>query len=603
MKNDNLLLEIQRMREIMGEKPLKYSNVKKINEDLSLITGRLLLESSGEEEGVKAVLRAMGFPDDIAQSLAKKASDEWTSGAKQFAETLEKEGLDDIGKIQKRIADAGGMANASSDVIENSLILYFKNNPEIAQNLLKQIPEFTQNIIKNLPLPTLIPDAALRTSLEGLLTKTPEELAFIKADLDQLITDLGALPQISNGVSSGNQDVIKLMNNLDDLSRTAEEFNAGLLYRGDVPADTPVILKDTAPGKTKAELDAEKAARDAEEAAKQDQAARDEAQKKAELELENIKNRALDNVIDALKAEKAWSQAWSKWNNFIYNTFGGNFGKVASYLSKARKKIGSLSLEDIKNYKNIEEYRILVKDLETKATSKGKFAKSLDNVKLLIKKLDELIESIPFLGKAYALTKKLAYIIALVVSVIFAISILLYFKDNFETLDYVATRLQYWAWDAVPDKISDFDTTMPECLSQIDGYWDLTEDQRLQLPSIGLSCDNIDSTKYDTYVSDIKYVEGSKAMDSSGKTVEKPAGFEITIGGKKITKTKDGSTNTGGTNTGGTTYEENLSSFLTWCKSKGYTECSKNPSGKWEYKDASGNYQETKFKDTTTGWR
>ena len=95
MKEKDLILEIQRMREIMGEKPLKYSNVKKINEDLSRITGKLLLEDDGGGKGElgKLILKGLGFGDEVAGSVGKQVADEWEGAAKQFADSLKKEGF------------------------------------------------------------------------------------------------------------------------------------------------------------------------------------------------------------------------------------------------------------------------------------------------------------------------------------------------------------------------------------------------------------------------------------------------------------------------------------------------------------------------------
>jgi hypothetical protein len=551
MKENNLILEIARMREMMGVKPLNSKVLKNINEEINFNSGRLLLESGGgKDEPIKAILKSMGFADEIATSASKKVADEWDAGARQFADALEKEGLDDIGKIQQRIAQTSDIAAATPAQIEDALALYFKNNPEVAKDLIKKLPDVVNEINKKIntsAIDSFIP-TNLKADLDFLMNSNFNDFTDdMLDDYDRVITDLTSITSIGS-LYGTNPDVTKYLDGLQTHANTIRASKKPNLFKSDIPADTPVILKDTAPGKTKAELDAEKAAADAEEAAKQDQAARDSQAETAAKELEGLKNKSLDNAIDSLMTKDEWGQAWNKWNNLIYKLFGGKFGKIASYLSKARTKLGSLTLSDLQNFKNTQEYKNLVADLETKAKSKGTFSKRVDKLKVIITKIDELITSIPILGKLYSLAK--AGII--IVGIIFGIAILMSLRDDIEFIDYVFTKIQYAAWDMVPDGISDFDKTMPECLSQINGYWDLTEDQKLQLPSIGLSCDNVDSTKYDTYVSSIKYVEASKAMDAAGKTVEKPAGFEITIGGKKITKTKDGSTNTGGTNTGGT---------------------------------------------------
>ena len=104
MEKKDLILEITRMREIMGINPLKNSTIKTISEDFKTTNGILLLEDDGGKgELGKLILKGLGFGDEVASSVGKQVADEWEGAAKQFADSLKKEGLDDIGKIQQKI--------------------------------------------------------------------------------------------------------------------------------------------------------------------------------------------------------------------------------------------------------------------------------------------------------------------------------------------------------------------------------------------------------------------------------------------------------------------------------------------------------------------
>ena len=189
----------------------------------------------------KLILKALGVSDEVASSTAKKAADEWDAAARNFADVLEREGLDDIGKIQKSLSKAGtDTTTLTDDVIENSLTLYFKNNPDVAKAILKEMPGFVDNAVKKIDLAQLIPDPDLLTALKDILdiptnNLTPDianDIILLKDYLQQN-TNLGSL-------YSTNDDVKNLFDGLDLKISLAKGY---IKPKADVPAYTPVMQK------------------------------------------------------------------------------------------------------------------------------------------------------------------------------------------------------------------------------------------------------------------------------------------------------------------------------------------------------------------------
>jgi hypothetical protein len=138
MEKKDLILEITRMREIMGINPLKNSTIKTISEDFKTTNGILLLEDDGGKgELGKLILKGLGFGDEVASSVGKQVADEWEGAAKQFADSLKKEGLDDIGKIQQKIRLFRPNLEMSDELMKNYIDAYLKTNPDLTKKLLK----------------------------------------------------------------------------------------------------------------------------------------------------------------------------------------------------------------------------------------------------------------------------------------------------------------------------------------------------------------------------------------------------------------------------------------------------------------------------------
>ena len=248
MEKKDLILEITRMREIMGINPLKSSTIKTISEDFKTTNGILLFESNGGGKGELGtlLLKSLGFGDEVAGSVGKQIGDEWEGAAKQFADSLKKEGLDDIGKIQQKIRLFRPNLEMSDELMKNYVDAYFKNNPEVAANLLKQIPEFTKNIISNLPLTTLIPDTAILQGLRNILAIAPERLGAYATKIDELTTKLLGVPAIKDAYTNGNTDVVKLLDNIDNLQKISKEIKSNKNdFNLDIKTDSTQVKPET----------------------------------------------------------------------------------------------------------------------------------------------------------------------------------------------------------------------------------------------------------------------------------------------------------------------------------------------------------------------
>jgi hypothetical protein len=218
MKEKDLILEITRMREIMGINPLKSSTIKTISEDFKTTNGILLFESNGGGKGELGtlILKGLGFGDEVASSVGKQVADEWEGAAKQFADSLKKEGLDDIGKIQQKIRLFRPNLEMSDELMKNYVDAYFKNNPEVAKDLIKKLPDVVNEINKKFNTSSF--DSLVPTSIK----ETLEILRSLRIDdfTDDLIKDYDILinelmnKNVLGGVYNTNQNVKNYMDGL-----------------------------------------------------------------------------------------------------------------------------------------------------------------------------------------------------------------------------------------------------------------------------------------------------------------------------------------------------------------------------------------------------
>jgi hypothetical protein len=153
--------EIYRMKQLMGlstPKSFVSENYKKE------IKSRIIIEAltGGKDELYKWIAKASGLSDETAEAFSKEASS-FMKQSDEFAQALAKEGLDDVGKIQQKLSNAGyDISN-----LDNAITMYFKQNPNVATEILVTIPKFTDNIIRNM-------------SLEQVFSKRPDLIDPIK---------------------------------------------------------------------------------------------------------------------------------------------------------------------------------------------------------------------------------------------------------------------------------------------------------------------------------------------------------------------------------------------------------------------------------------
>ena len=193
MNKDNKLLEnILRIRELIG------TDTQLINEQLNL-----------NKVDLDLISKSLGLSDETSFNLSKEA-DKYLKNSDEFAKLLTKQGLDDIGKIQKKLYEKNLLKsyNPTKEEINNALTLYFKKNPAEAKEVLKSMSSFSDNVIRNLPLETIFKENPDMPDLLRYLTSGDVNLesADIRNDYQELI---GMLYQIYS--KSKNQELLKII--------------------------------------------------------------------------------------------------------------------------------------------------------------------------------------------------------------------------------------------------------------------------------------------------------------------------------------------------------------------------------------------------------
>jgi len=556
-KELNIISEISRMREMMGFNDINYGTKKYIQESMYGRSKNILTEAlTVKDDWISRIFKAITGDDNYSERFGKTIADQWDSEARGVADVLEREGLDDIGKLMDNIAIAKGIdvSAVRPDMIDDAMRLYFKNNPDIAEKILKSSADFVSSVLKGKDFITIV--GASNKNLADDLTyvfSTP----IIPADAFVLRNDLGAIATTfkNSGLDLNDPAVKEISDALDNLEKTADMMSDTSGKIPDASPDAAPIPKDAlSSGKTKAELDAEAKAKSDEDAANKAKKDQEDAQRQSDENFEKMKNQSLEQSIDKLKADEYWSTAFSMWSKlFAYL----NIGKIPNYLARAEKSLGSLQLYKFDDFINSDVWKKYQQELIDKSTArrtkKGQIKSSIDNARSIIKSLKKLWGEIPILGKV----GKVVSSIAIVLIVIFLLdSLVVDFGD-------MAQKLGDWTWSISGGNalISDPNTNREYCLRQLEGYYDIPEEDRFKLLSIPLGCENANAENFDLYVSKIEYLKGGVGMDADGNKVTKKDRFKVTIG-NQTKEFEVGSSSSGSTGTGKTKTENDGKAFI-----------------------------------------
>ena len=176
-KELNIILEIFRMREIMGVGALSYSSKKYIKEQ-TIETSKYLLTESVKPDPtfLSALFKTLGMDDATAVIFGKSIADNWDAGSKGLIELLEKNGLDDITKLQGKIAAISGIdvSTVTKEMVDDAMAKFFKNNTDVAENILKSNAEFVKNTLAGKSFSDLLKtvDAQLGMDIDTFVRNT-----------------------------------------------------------------------------------------------------------------------------------------------------------------------------------------------------------------------------------------------------------------------------------------------------------------------------------------------------------------------------------------------------------------------------------------------
>ena len=539
-KELHIINEISRMREVMGFGDLNNNTKKYINESINGNTKYLLTEAViPKDEFIIMLYKALTGDDSFAERFGKSVSDQWDAGARNLADVLERNGLDDIGKLQELISVSKGIDKnlVDSKMVDEALKLYFKNNPTIAENILKNSTKFIKDTLSGKDFITILGAAnrQLADDLTYVITSLPmsnqADMLALRPLLDDLINTFK-----NSGLDLNDPAIKEVLDGFIDITKTSDSIGKEIK----VEADAPYIptIKD---GQTKAELDAEKARIDAEQAIIDAERKAQEIRDEAEANFIRNSEEGLENAILKLKSHKDWEKAWSPWQKLMEKL--GMGGKISEYITRAENILNGSNLNTYQDFVNSQLFRDLERELTDKATSrktgKGSTKANIDNATGIMASIKKFFGELPVIGRIAKISSKF---VGRVIATIISVAIILYVIDLKWDLGDIARDLKDWAWDTSAGEylFGDPNTDKAYCLRQIEGYYEIPENERVKLLGTPITCANLDQENYQTFISNIKYLKGSSAMDGSGNTVTKKDRFEVTIGGKKLEYEIDG---------------------------------------------------------------
>jgi hypothetical protein len=163
---------------------------------------------------------AVGFNVVVSKNLAKRYSD----SSEVFSSLLKANGLDDVGKIQKMVMEKTekNYPILSEEDKEKLILVYLKQNPDLAKQILKQTPSYRQKVINEMTLEQIIPDKSIISTLNSIFSIPQNRLPALKSDIEELYNTLMGIPAVKKTYSAGNPEIVQLVDELNELLKSIE---------------------------------------------------------------------------------------------------------------------------------------------------------------------------------------------------------------------------------------------------------------------------------------------------------------------------------------------------------------------------------------------
>ena len=534
-KELNIISEIFRMREIMGVGTLSYSSKKYIQEQTNDMSKYLLTEATVQPDpaAMARLFKVLGMDDATAVIFGRSIADNWDAGAKEFIELLEKNGLDDITKLQGKIAAIRGIdvSTVTKEMVDDAMAKFFKNNTDLAEEILKSNSDFVKNSLAGKSFADILRtvDAQLGQGIDDFVRNT--DITSANAG-----TLKGDLLNISNMFKNSGLDMNDATNKefadlLDDYRYAAEALDGSSTKIKEPTPDAVFIPKEEMGNQKtiKQQQDLDDAA--AEQKRIDDEASQRSANEAADSQrLQNIKDERLGDVIPTLKSDANYKEAFS----FITRVLSYfKLGSAADFLAKAERQFSNMSINDLMNFQTSTTYKNLTDELKIKAEGRNakvgksteKATKRLSAYTKFMKTMEEFFIAWPVLGFLYKVLKA-----------IFSMYLLYLCLRNFEFVNDFTENLKLFLLGVISNvlPIDDPRTTLPNCLKYIYGYYDLPMEVRNDVNTIGLTCDNLKQDDPTNFASSIVFVKGGTKMDNTGNKVTTKDKFVVKIGGKEV---------------------------------------------------------------------
>ena len=534
-KELNIISEIFRMREIMGVGTLSYSSKKYIKEQTNDMSKYLLTEATVQPDPavMARLFKVLGMDDATAVIFGRSIADNWDTGAKQFIELLEKEGLDDITKLQEIIGKIKGVdpTTLGKDAVDNALAQYFKKNPEIAENILKSNADFVKDALAGKSFSDILStvNGQLGIEIDDFIRNTnitPANAGVLRDNLRTIQREFE-----DSGLDMNDAAIKDFAHMIADLRIAADALDgSSTKIKQPTPEAVTIPKEEIGSGRTKAEQDAIDAAA-AEQKRLDDEAKTSAANEAADRErFEKIKDERLGDVIPTLKSNEFFKPAFS-WLTRVLSYF--NFGSASEFLDRAGKQFSNMTMRELENFQTSQTYKNLTDELQRKAEGRSnKVGKGLEKTTKRVNAVTKLMEAIQNLFKKTLVLGIFVTVVAAVLSMYLIYEAL----NDFEFVIDATDNIKLFLLEGISKTgaIDDPRKTLPNCLHYIYGYYDLPMEVRNDVNTIGLTCDNLNQEDPTNFASNIVFVKGGTKMDNTGNKVTTKDKFVVKIGGNEV---------------------------------------------------------------------